>query len=56
MKDRFGVFLGFVVAVTVGVAFGVEGLNRGGCQNDNTIRSLIRLRLTHLRKVVLLLG
>ena len=54
MKDRLGVFLGFVVAVTVGVAFGVESLNRGDVRM--TIRSLIRLRLTHLRKVVLLLG
>lgn len=30
VKDRFGVFLGFVVAVTVSIALRVEGLARGG--------------------------
>ena len=51
VKDRFGVLLGFVVAVTVDIALGVESLDKEGV----IMPTESYLHLAYLRELVLLL-
>ena len=53
VEDRFAVFLGFVVAVTVGIALRVESLTGEG--RRMSIRSRVLRYLTYFRKAVLFL-